>query len=64
MTEKDKKAMIKTIELMKTENMFNQENINKLNAIIYTKEYVEIGGVKRAREDIKTHADGKNVYEH
>ena len=44
--------------------MDTAENLKKLDAIVYTTEYIEIGGVKRARKDITAKPNKKTIFQH
>ena len=64
MTAKDKKWMQKSIDYLVERKMDTSENLQKLNAIVYTQESIEIWGVKRARKDISAKPNGKNIFQH
>ena len=67
MMTKDKEWMQKAIKLLVDTWVDTQENINKLDAIVYASNYIEIWGVKRAREDVKAPSmfvDNQNVFQY
>ncbi|HBB03894.1 TPA: hypothetical protein DCZ39_03260 [Patescibacteria group bacterium] len=64
MTPKDKENMEKSIKFLADYKMNTLENLQKLDAIIYTKDYIEIGGVKRARKNLQTEENGKDIFKH
>lgn len=64
MTAQDKKGMQASIDLLVAKNMDTPKNFKRLEAIIYTAKYIEIGGVKRARKDIKAKPKGSEIYHH
>ena len=64
MTAKDKEWMQKVIDYLVETKMDTLEDFDKLDAIAYTQEYIEIWGVKRARKDISAEPDGKNIFQH
>ncbi len=63
MTEEDKEWMQKAIDYLIKRNMCNFDNFEKLNSIIYTKDYVEIGGIKWARQDIFSAPNNKTIFQ-
>ncbi len=64
MTAKDKEWMQKSIDYLVEKKMDTSENLQKLDAIVYTQESIEIWGVKRARKDISAKPNGKNIFQH
>lgn len=64
MTAKDKEWMEKTIEYLIDNQMNTQENFRKLDRIFYAKEYIEIWGVKRTREDVVAEPNWKNIFQY
>ncbi len=64
MTAKDKEGMQKSIDYLIEKKMDTSENLKKLDAIVYTAESIEVGGVKRARKDITAKPNGKNIFQH
>lgn len=64
MTVKDKEWMQKSIDYLVEKKMDTSENLQKLDAIVYTSESIEIWGVKRARKDITAKPNGKNIFQH
>ncbi len=64
MTIKDKEWMQKSIDYLIEKKMDTSENLKKLDAIVYTAEFIEVGGVKRARKDITAKPNGKNIFQH
>lgn len=64
MTEKDKANMEKSIKFLVDKKMDTEENFKKLEAINYGSNYIEIGGVKRARENLKAEPNNKNIFKH
>lgn len=64
MTPKDKEWMQKSIDYLVEKKMDTSENLQKLDAIVYTQESIEIWGVKRARKDISAKPNGKNIFQH
>ena len=64
MTAKDKEWMQKAIYYLVENNMDTVENLQKLDAIIYTQKSIEIWGVKRARKDITAKPNGKRIFEY
>lgn len=64
MTAKDKEGMQKSIDYLVEKKMDTSENLKKLDAIVYTAESIEVGGVKRARKDITAKPNGKNIFQH
>ena len=64
MTIKDKFNKQRAIKFLVDHNMDTSENLKRLEAVNYTANYIEIGGVRRAREDVKAKPDGKNIFQH
>lgn len=64
MTAKDKENMEKSIKFLIDKKMDTSENIKKLEAINYASNHIEIWGVKRARENLKTEPNEKNIFKH
>lgn len=56
--------MKKSIDYLVEKKMDTSENLKKLDAIVYTSEYIEVGGIKRARKDITAKPNGKNIFQH
>lgn len=63
MTEKDKEWMQKSINYLVERNMYNLDNVEKLNSIVYTKDYVEIGSIKWVRQDISSEPNNKTIFQ-
>ena len=71
MTEKDKENMRRCISelfdeegIKKREKIDYKSNYKKLEAINYWLNYIEIGGVKRARENYKTKSNDKDIFKY
>ena len=64
MTAKDKEWMKKSIDYLVENNMDTPKNRKKLFAINYAKKYIEIWGVKRARQDITAKPNGETIFQH
>ncbi len=64
MTPKDKANMEKSIKFLVDKKMDTSENLKKLEAINYGSNYIEIGGVKRARENLKAEPNNKDIFKH
>lgn len=64
MTPKDKEWMQKAIDYLVAKKMDTLENLNKLDAIVYMQEYIEIWGVKRTRNDVSIMPNGKTIYQY
>lgn len=65
MTAKDKENKQKAINFIKSKPELNTPaNLAMLDKIIYHKDSIEIGWVKRAREDIKAEPDNKKIFQH
>ena len=62
MTPKDKLNMAKSIQFLADHKINTLENLQKLDAINYTKDSIEIGGVKRARKNLQAEANGKDIF--
>lgn len=64
MTTKDKANMEKSIKFLKEKKMFTQENLKKLERIHYGTNFIEIGGVKRTRENFKIDRRSEHIFKH
>ena len=64
MTAKDKENMKKSINFLVDKKMDTSENIKKLEAINYRFDYIEIGWVKRTRENLKAEPNKKDIFKH
>ena len=62
MTQKDKENMEKSIKFLVDKKMYTSKNLKKLEAINYGSNYIEIGWVKRARENLKAEPNNKNIF--
>ena len=64
MTAKDKADMKKSINFLVDNKIATSENLKKLEAINYGSNYIEIGWVKRARENLKAKTNNRNIFKH
>jgi len=64
MTETDKKNMKKSVELLKANKTFTQENLKKLEAINYAVDHIEIWWVKRTRKNLNAEPNGKTIFKY
>ncbi len=64
MTTKDKENMEKSIKFLADKKMDTLENLKKLKAIKYEVNYIEIGDVKRSREDLEAKPNNKTIYQY
>jgi hypothetical protein len=56
--------MQKSIKFLIDKDMDISEYFRRLEAINYGWNYIEIGGVKRARENMKVQPDYRNIFKH
>lgn len=64
MTPKDKEWMQKAIDFLVERNMDTSGNLKRLDAIVYTQESINIGGVKRTRKDISAKPNSETILEY
>jgi len=62
MTSRDKDTMKKTIQFLIDHNMHTSENLWKLEQIYYHWDFIQIGWVKRTRENLKAEPNEKNIF--
>jgi hypothetical protein len=56
--------MEKSIKFLVDKKMDTSANLKKLEAINYWSNFIEIGWVKRARENLKAEPNNKNIFKH
>jgi len=62
MTIQDKNWMQKAYNLLLAYQWDTLENLKKLDAIIYSPNYIQIGDVKRARDDVSLEPNNKTIF--